>query len=155
MKLVFKLLPLFCLFHAKLIYSQELYVRCSEELMEINGVLKDVRVKMYTEYEGTKRKYALSITTKPGNSPSYRSNPIPNDPVFFKDYVIIQSNNDDQTLFKTDSKINGYNVVAHGNLFPSTAKDPCTSYVQLELIPYGNPSLKIKDTFRCSADCNW
>jgi len=135
--------------------ANSLDLRCSKQIMIINGVQKDVHVSMYNDYPKHPSRYQLSITTKPANSPSYRSNPTPSDPIKFQDLITITTKNGDLTEFMTDNKVDGYRISASGDLFPSSSKDPCSSPVTLRIQSFGNPSLIASGSYSCSAVCNW
>jgi hypothetical protein len=135
--------------------ANTLDLRCSKQLMVINGIQKDVTLSMYNDYPNNPSRYKLSITTKPANSPSYRSHPIPNDPIKFQDLVSITSKNGEVTEFITDHKVDGYRISTNGNLFPSSSNDPCSSPVTVRIQSFGNPSLSASGTYNCHAVCDW
>lgn len=135
--------------------ANTLDLRCSKQIMVVNGVQKDVTLSMYNDYPKNPSRYKLSITTKPANSPSYRSHPKPNDPIKFQDLVSITSKNGEVTEFITDHKVDGYRISTNGNLFPSSSNDPCSSPVTVRIQSFGNPSLSASGTYNCHAVCDW
>lgn len=137
------------------VQANTLDLRCSKQIMVINGVQKDVTLSMHNDYPNHPSRYKLSITTKPANSPSYRSHPIPNDPIKFQDLVSVTSKNGAVTEFITDNKVDGYRISTNGNLFPSSSNDPCSSPVTVRIQLFGNPSLSASGSYSCSAVCDW
>ncbi len=135
--------------------SKNLDVRCTTKVMDVNGVMKDVKVLIYTDRTINPSRHELSITTKPANSPHRRSNPIPNDPISYNGYISIKSSNNSEYKLTTDDRKNGYNIIAEGELFSSTTNSSCSSFVTLNLESIGNPTLKINDQFDCSSVCDW
>ena len=133
--------------------AKSLDVRCTKQIMTVNGVSKDVHVSLTSDYKTSR--YILNVYTKPANSPSRRSKPVPADPVKFSDFISIMSSHGNENMMKTDDRQNGYDMVTVGDLFPSTLKDPCSSSVIVTLKSVGSPSLKVNGSFDCSAVCDW
>ncbi len=135
--------------------ANTLDLRCSTQIMVVNGVQKDVTLSMYNDYPNNPSRYKLSITTQPANSPSYRSHPIPNDPIKFQDLVSVTAKNSKVIELITDNKVDGYRISTNGNLFPSSSNDPCSSAVTVRIQSFGNPSLIANGAYSCHTVCNW
>ncbi len=154
MKKFFMLLAVGLLSMSAFAETTKLELRCSEEVKDINGVKKDVKVLIYTDYKVNPPRFQLSITTKPENSPSNRHNPTQNDPINFKGYVSEKGSHGDVHKLFTDDRKNGYNLIADGDLFREVENDACASYVTLTLESIGSPSLKVNGEFSCSSICD-
>jgi hypothetical protein len=133
-------------------HAEYLDIGCGKQVMVVNGVQKDVFVKIHSDYKNYQNT-VLEIYTKPANSPSYRSHPVPADAVEYSDSVTLPHGNPESSVLFTQNKIDGYRIQVSGALHNKGGES--TQGVGLTLVSIGNPSIKINGNFDCETKYDW
>ena len=141
MKKIIVLMTTFLMISAAHAETRNLDLRCVAQKMPVGKVNRLVHVWMDTDYQTEPYRFELHITV--------------DTTITMAQHVSITSTQGAETKLATDDQVNGYNITAVGELFPSTANDPCSSSVSLTLEPIGTPGLKISGELSCTAVCDW
>ncbi len=133
-------------------HAEYLDIGCGKQVMVVNGIQKDVFVKIHSDYKNYQNT-VLEIYTKPANSSSSRSRPVSVDTVTYSDSVKLPQGNPESSVLFTQNKVDGYRIQVSGALHNKGGDS--TQSIGLILQSIGNPSIKINGSFDCETKYDW